>query len=133
MASQNPDGHEFVLVANEVSDRDPLIVAPRDVQVVMEAPALAAEMALMLENAGVVLFVDGYYDPFNVQYQNTLRECLRVMKTANRCTDCEIHQLDLPDSPTSARIYHGIVQKTLVLVAPSRSFQDAAQSHLPLR
>jgi len=46
VATQNPDGRAFVLVASEVSDEDPLIAAPRDVQVIMEAPTLAAKMAL---------------------------------------------------------------------------------------
>jgi hypothetical protein len=92
------------LVANNVSDADPLMMAPRDVQVIMEAPALAKEMALMLENARVVAFVDAYYDPFNSQYQNTLRECLRLVKSGNRCTGCEIHHSDLSDSPPAEAI-----------------------------
>jgi hypothetical protein len=50
------------------------------------------------------VLVDGYYDPFNVQYQNTLRECLRVMKASNRCAGCEIHHLDLRDSPSAEAI-----------------------------
>lgn len=104
LASQNPDGHPFILAAEEVSDANPLIVAPRDVQVPMEAPALAAEMALMLENARVVLFVDPYYDPFNAQYQNTLRECLRLVRSENHCTGCEIHHLDCSDSPSAEAI-----------------------------
>jgi hypothetical protein len=89
LASRNPDGKVFVLVANEVSDADPLIVAPRDIRVVREARALAKEMALMLENARVVVFVDGYYDPFDARYQSTLAECLKLVKSANRCTNCD--------------------------------------------
>ena len=98
VASQNLHSHPSVLVADKVTDADPLMVAPRDVEVIMEAHALAAEMAMMIENARVVLFVDRFYDPFNAQYQNTLRECLSLMKSANHCNGCEIHHWDLPDS-----------------------------------
>jgi hypothetical protein len=94
VASQNPDGHAFILVADELSDADPLIVAPRDVRVVREAPALAKEMALLLENARVVVFVDAYYDPFKARYQSTLGECLKIVKSANRSANCDIHCLE---------------------------------------
>ena len=62
-------------------------------------PPLAAAMALMLRSASIALFVDAYYDPFNTRYQNTLRECLKIIHAANPGAICQIHHLDLPRSP----------------------------------
>jgi hypothetical protein len=102
LASQNPDGHTFVLTTDKVDESDALMVAPRDVEVIREAPSLASEMALMLENARIVVFVDAYYDPFDARYQSTLRECLKLVKSANRCTNCDIHCLEERSASTTA-------------------------------
>jgi hypothetical protein len=55
----------------------------------------------MLRSASTVLFVDAYYDPFNARYQNTVRECLKVLHSANPRAICEIHHLDLSRSPSA--------------------------------
>jgi hypothetical protein len=104
LASANPGKYPFILTTDEVSEADALMAAPRDIQVVREAPALAAEMALMLENARVVVFVDRFYDPFDARYQSTLRECLNLVKSGNHCTGCEIHHEDHQRSPSAEAI-----------------------------
>ena len=91
LASTNPGRCPFVLTTDEVHETDALMVAPRDIEVIREAPALATTMALLLENASYVLFVDGWYSPLNPKYQSTLCECLKLVKAANHSTICEIH------------------------------------------
>ena len=38
------------------------------------------------------------------RYQNTLRECLKILHAANPYATCEIHHLDLPRSPPTEAI-----------------------------
>lgn len=104
LAAENPDGDECVLIADQVDEANPLMVAPHDCEVVRDAQILAAAMALLLKSGNSILLVDGYYCPFNARYQNTLRECLKIVQTANSRATCEIHHLDLPKSPPAEAI-----------------------------
>jgi hypothetical protein len=61
-------------------------------------------MALLLETAKSVLFVDAYYDPFNAKYQSTLRECLKLVHLANPQARCEIHHKDHQKCPPAEAI-----------------------------
>ena len=72
---------------------------PHDFEVRRDATCIARAMAMMLTSVNSVLFVDAYYDPFNARYQNTLRECLKVVHAANPRAICEIHHLELSRSP----------------------------------
>jgi hypothetical protein len=104
VASENPNAAPFILTPGEISEDHRLIAAPHDFEVDRDAPALAAAMALLLKSANTVLFVDAFYDPFNARYQKTLRECFKLLHTANRRAVCEIHHLDLPKSPPADAI-----------------------------
>lgn len=99
IATQNPNASQDVLLVQDLDELHPLMAVPQDFEVNRDALSLAGAMALMLRSAGVALFVDAYYDPFNGRYQNTLRECLKILHAANPRAICEIHHLDSPRCP----------------------------------
>ena len=68
-------------------------------------------MDLLLRTAERVLFVDGYYDPFNSRYQSTVRECLVKIHGANPGAICEIHHLDHQRCPSTDAIEREAAQK----------------------
>jgi hypothetical protein len=94
---ENPTNHNRVLRVDDLDERQSLMVVQRDWSVRREPRTLANAMELMLQTANVVLFIDPYYDPFNARYQSTLRECLKIIHTANPSAICEIHHLDVDD------------------------------------
>jgi hypothetical protein len=104
IAAQNPNESQSVLIAQDLDEQHPLMAVPHDFEVNRDAVSLAAAMAMMLRSASAVLFVDAYYDPFNARYQNTVRECLRVIHAANPHAHFEIHHLDLSRSPSAKAI-----------------------------
>jgi hypothetical protein len=104
LASENPDAHPFIVTVDELDETHPLMNAPHDDRVARDASTLAGEMSLLLKCAKSILFVDTYYDPFNVKYQKTLRECLKLVHASNPRAVCEIHHYDKPRSPSAESI-----------------------------
>ena len=94
VASSNPTSAPSVLVVGELDETHPLLQVQQDAAITREAPSLVAAMNLLLQSAEKVLFVDAYYDPFNIRYQDTLRACLRAIHEGNPGATCEIHHLD---------------------------------------
>lgn len=99
IATQNPNASQDVVQVQDVDEQHPLMAVPHDFPVNRDAASLADAMALMLRSSKIALFVDAYYDPFNARYQNTMRECFKILYAANPRAICEIHHLDLPRSP----------------------------------
>ena len=58
----------------------------------------------MLQSANAVILVDPFYDPYDSRYQNTLRECLRVVYGANPRTMVEIHYRERGGCPSTDAI-----------------------------
>jgi hypothetical protein len=104
VASSNPSAHAFVLKADEIEEASPLMAAPHDFEVKRVAKDIAAAMSLFLASANTILFVDAYYDPFNAKYQNTMRECLKIVHAENQQAVCEVHHLDHARCPPAAAI-----------------------------
>jgi hypothetical protein len=104
IALENPGNHDRVLPVGDLDENQPLMAVPQDWVVNRDAPSLAAAMKLMLQSANVVVLVDPYYDPFSPRYQNTLRECLRIVQNSNPRATCAIHHLDHDRSPSVGAI-----------------------------
>jgi hypothetical protein len=115
IASENPEAHDSVILVAELDEQQPLMIAPQDSVIRRDAPTLVNAMRLLLQSANTVVLVDPYYDPYNTRYQNTIRECLRIVVGANPRTICEIHYRDRDNCPSTdaiardARIKFGTV------------------------
>lgn len=94
IAGSNPSAHQSVLLVNDMDESQPLMAATHDQRVSRDAASLATAMKMMLQSASFVAFVDAYYDPFDLRFQNTIRDCLQILKAANPLAICEIHHLD---------------------------------------
>ncbi len=99
IAMENPGAHNHVLEAADLDEQQALMIASQDWLVKRDALALADAMKLLLRTANFVGIVDPFYDPFNTRYQNTLRECLRIVHAANPHAVCEIHYRDREGAP----------------------------------
>ena len=104
IATANPGDQDFVLHANDLDETHPLFVVHHDCQVPRDVASLATAMSFLLKTARSVLFVDAYYDPFNVKYQNTLQACLSLVHEANPEAVCQVHHLDHQRCPPAEAI-----------------------------
>src|SRR5262249_13872734 len=101
IAAENPDGAEAVLLADDIDEQQPLMSVPHDCAVLRDPASLAAAMKEMLRFGSRILFIDPFYDPFNLRYKDTLRECLSLVGTLNPDAVCEIHYRFHKDKPTN--------------------------------
>ena len=85
LARSNPRNHGHVLVAEDLDGATPLWAGVRGRSVARTASGMAAAVASMLRNAGVVIFVDPYFGPENPRYREPLREFLRAVVDARPC------------------------------------------------
>jgi hypothetical protein len=46
-----------------------------------------------------ILFVDPFFDPYNMRFKNTMRECLAIVKASNTEASCDIHYRYHKDKP----------------------------------
>ena len=94
VATENPEGHDFVLHADTLEETQSLFYVAHDCQVPRDSASIANAISLLLKTARSVVFVYAYYDPFNPKYQRTLRACLRLVRPKNGVTACEVHHMD---------------------------------------
>ena len=104
IAMENPGNEDFILQASDVDDSHPLFSVPHECRIQREAKSLAEAMRLMLKAAHHVLFVDAYYDPFKIEYQNTLRACLGFVRSDSPGLVCEVHHTEYRNGPPTGEI-----------------------------
>jgi hypothetical protein len=70
----------------------------------------------MLRFGSRIVFVDPFYDPFDVRYKNTFRACLDIIKSQNPETSCEIHYRYHENKPgncelerEAVRLFKGVI------------------------
>jgi hypothetical protein len=91
VAAENPRHDEAVLLADEIDELHPLMNVSHDGAVPRDAASLSRALKAMLRFGSQILFIDPFYDPFNMRYKNTFRECLKIVRTENPEAVCEIH------------------------------------------
>ncbi|MBK6704083.1 MAG: hypothetical protein IPG56_10260 [Caulobacteraceae bacterium] len=92
IAQDNPGGHEQVLRVGEVDEENPLMTSPPAWDVERVGAKIADAMRPLLASAGVVAFVDRFFDLSDKKYQDTLRACLAIVSAAGGAqVRCEIH------------------------------------------
>lgn len=104
IATENPNGEEFVLPADDLDELHPLIAVAHDCAVQRDAASLAAAMREMLRFGSRILFVDPFFDPYNQRYKSTLRACLKIVGTSNADAACEIHYRHHDNKPANAEL-----------------------------
>jgi hypothetical protein len=116
IAMANPGNDQNVLVADELSDHEPLMTVSHDCAVQRDAASLSAAMKEMLRFGSRIVFVDPFYDPFNGRYQSTFRACLDIIKSQNSQATCEIHYRYHENKPANGelereavRLFKGVI------------------------
>ena len=108
IAAENPSGDESILLAGDIDERQSLMNVRHDCAVLRDAASLSAAMKEMLRFGSRILFIDPFFDPFNVRYKNTFRECLSIVSTLNPNAVCEIHYRFHKDKPANDELERAI-------------------------
>lgn len=92
IASKNRGDRAFILVADEVDETNPLMVAPTNWEVPRVGADLAAAMAPLLRSSRDILFIDRFFSLEDARYKETLKASLAII-AANGIDGvrCEIH------------------------------------------
>ncbi len=104
IAAENPTDSNAVLLADELDELLPLMLAPQDRAIRRDATAIASALRELLRHGSRILFIDPFYDPYRADYKSTLRECLLLVKAHNAAAICEIHYRHHPNKPGNAEI-----------------------------
>lgn len=116
LARENPGNDAHILVASALSDATPFWAVPRGVTIARRAADMAAAVAAMLRIAGVVVFVDPYFDPGGLRYLRTLEAFLRAI-VEGRAVDgpgrVEVHTLADEDRTGTREFFAAECQRRL--------------------
>jgi len=104
IALKNPGGNAAVLPVADLDERHPLMAVAQDCAVSRDAKSIADALSGLLRVGARILFVDPFFDPYNMRFKNTLRECLLVVKANNPDANCEIHYRYHKDKPSNAEL-----------------------------
>ncbi len=99
IARENAAANDVVLVAAEMDEEHPLMLAPNSSAIPRDATSIATALSALLVYGARILVVDPFYNPFNQRYKDALRACLRIVRDQNAATVCEIHYRYHPDAP----------------------------------
>lgn len=92
IASENPEAHAFIVIADDANEANPLMVSPHNWEVDRVGVDLADAMAPLLRSASTILFVDRFFDISQVRYKETLKACLGLIAAHGvEGVRCEIH------------------------------------------
>lgn len=122
IARENIGANDAVLVADEVDEDHPLMLAPNSVATPRDAVSIAAALSSLLVYGSSILIVDPFYDPTKQRYKDALRECLRIVKERNPRAVCEIHYRHHPNALSpgdierhAKHVFPGIVAEGLTI------------------
>jgi hypothetical protein len=100
IASENRGGLAYILVADEIDETDPLMVAPNNWEVPRVGADLAAAMAPLLRSSKDVFFVDRFFNLEDARYKETLKASLAIMASSGiGRVRCEIHYVEHDKRP----------------------------------
>lgn len=92
IALENRGNRAFILVADDVDETSPLMVAPSNWEVSRVGTDLAAAMAPLLRSSRDVLFIDRYFNLEDARYRETLKASLAIVAAGGiDGARCEIH------------------------------------------
>lgn len=116
IARGNDAGSQAVLLAEEMDEQHPRMVIANPVSVPRDATSISSALSALLAHGSRILVIDPFFDPFDVRYKNTLRECLRIVKAENPNAVCEIHYRyhEKASSPAdieraAAHVFRGVI------------------------
>ncbi|MDZ4736868.1 MAG: hypothetical protein SGJ07_11030 [Rhodospirillaceae bacterium] len=104
IASQNPNGEDFILLPGDLDETHPLLAVEHDCPVARDAHSIAAAMKEFLQFGSRIVFVDAFYSPYRAEYKSTFRECLALVKALNPNAVCEIHYRYHDDKPSNVEL-----------------------------
>ena len=104
IAKDNPGNDPSVLLADVLSDGEPLMTVSHDCAVRRDAASLSAAMKVILCFSSRIVFVDPFYDPFDGRYKNTFRACLNIIRSQNPQAACEIHYRYHENKPNNCEL-----------------------------
>jgi len=105
IASENRGSRAYILVADEIDETDPLMVAPTNWEVPRVGADLAAAMAPLLRSSKDVLFVDRFFNLEDARYKETLKASLAIMASSGIAdVRCEIHYVEHDKRPPLALV-----------------------------
>ena len=102
IASENRGVEDFILIAEDIVEETPLMVASTDWEVDRTGEALAKAMSPLLKYTKKILFVDPFFDIKELRYRETLEASLAVIAEQHASgVQCEIHFRDDDDTPSA--------------------------------
>lgn len=102
IASENRGVKDFILVAEEIVEETPLMIAPTEQEVGQIGKLLAEAMSPFLKYSKKILFVDPYFDLRESRYKETLQASLEIIAAAgSNGVQCELHFRDFDDTPST--------------------------------
>jgi len=95
IASQNPNGEDFILLPGDLDETHPLLAVEHDCPVARDAHSIAAAMKEFLQFGSRIVFVDAFYSPYRAEYKSTFRrnesdDLLLAPKTRRRGFPCAV-------------------------------------------
>ncbi|HIJ88889.1 MAG TPA: hypothetical protein HPP97_14620 [Desulfuromonadales bacterium] len=91
ISTANPSRHDNIIIADDISDTDPLWRVDREKPVLRTAQELAACAGRLLEHAREVLFIDPHFDATKPRYRNTLKAFLEKIPEPGKLKRIEYH------------------------------------------
>ena len=104
IAAANPEAKEPVVCADELDEYHALMAVPHELAVPRDIASISAALQYLLRFGSRVVFVDPFYDPFNVRYKRLLSQCLSIIKALNPGAACEVHYRYHKNKPTNQEL-----------------------------
>ena len=102
IAAANPRGDACVIRSEEVDDGHALMTCARERAVPRNVESLAATLQGMLRFGKRIVFVDPFFDPYNMGYKRMFFRLLTIVKDLNPRAECEIHYRYHENKPDNA-------------------------------
>lgn len=116
IAAANPGGDACVVCSDEVNDGHALMACARERALPRAVEALAGALQGMLRFGARAVFVDPFFDPYNVRHKRVFSRLLSIVRDLNPRAACEIHyryHADKPDNVDlereAAALFGGII------------------------
>ena len=102
IASENRGVKDLILVAEDIDEDTPLMIAPANWEVERVGKVLAEAMSPLLKSAKKILFVDRYFDIREPRDKETLEASLAIIDAdGSGSVQCEIHFCDHDKRPSA--------------------------------
>lgn len=99
ISAANPGGDACVVRSDEVDDSHALMKCARERAVPRDVESLAGALQGMLRFGARIVFVDPFFDPYNVRHKRMFFRLLSIAGLLNPRAECEIHYRHHPNKP----------------------------------